>query len=277
MLCAGVLYSSLSLAHNDTQSTRLPEASQGAFALAEAQHLPSNTISPGLLPSIPMTSAGHLPSSPRAPADVVLDVLLEDLRSAEFARQSSSAALLDSLTSLAELHQRSSSSPLLEAVNDEQTNITLVSETHSRTGMIRMQQDEKSPALRTAAKRGGEGGDEEEKDEEDKEEARQPLHEQQMSQAQHQPADAAADGQLLPESYLLSSSRNLAVSPAAQVWVVTPHLKPYDVSALCLAPSRLLHSPLCLFAVKAKAGCQCSRSGILMTCLPFTSVSNRLG
>lgn len=54
------------------------------------------------------------PTSPRTTTDVVLDVLLEDLRIAELARQSSSSMLLDSLASLAEMHRQSSSSPVPE-------------------------------------------------------------------------------------------------------------------------------------------------------------------
>jgi len=48
----------------------------------------------------------------RASTDVVLDALLEDLRTAELARQSSSSVLLHSLNSLAEMHRQSSSSPV---------------------------------------------------------------------------------------------------------------------------------------------------------------------
>lgn len=54
------------------------------------------------------------PTSPRTTTDVVLDTLLEDLRTAELARQSSSSMLLDSLASLAEMHRQSSSSPVPE-------------------------------------------------------------------------------------------------------------------------------------------------------------------
>ena len=48
--------------------------------------------------------------SPRSTTGVVLDTLLEDLRSAELSRQSSSSVLLSRLTSLAEMHRRSASS-----------------------------------------------------------------------------------------------------------------------------------------------------------------------
>ena len=53
--------------------------------------------------------------SPRSTTDAVLDTLLEDLKSAELARQSSSAVLLSRLTSLAEMCRRSAcSSPVPE-------------------------------------------------------------------------------------------------------------------------------------------------------------------
>lgn len=48
--------------------------------------------------------------SPRSITGAVLDTLLEDLRSAELARQSSSSVLLSRLNSLAEMHRRSASS-----------------------------------------------------------------------------------------------------------------------------------------------------------------------
>ena len=48
--------------------------------------------------------------SPRLATDVVLDTLLEDLRSAELVRQSSSSVLLSRLNSLAEMRRRSASS-----------------------------------------------------------------------------------------------------------------------------------------------------------------------
>ncbi|DBA98927.1 TPA: hypothetical protein ACH3X1_014672 [Trebouxia sp. C0004] len=52
------------------------------------------------------------PSPSRASTDVVSDALLEDLHTAELARQSSSSVLLHSLNSLPEMHRQSSPSPV---------------------------------------------------------------------------------------------------------------------------------------------------------------------
>ena len=66
-----------------------------------------HTFSSALGPSHMSDSVLH---SPRTPTDLALDTLLEDLRSAELARQSSSSILLSKLNSLAEMRRCSASS-----------------------------------------------------------------------------------------------------------------------------------------------------------------------
>ena len=98
-----------------------------ADAMSSSSLLPSTEVrctssSPPAAEAIYSSSAqpAQSPGSPRGTTDMVLDALLEKLHSAELARQSSSAALLDSLTSLAGMHRQSSSSPVAGACSPDQ-------------------------------------------------------------------------------------------------------------------------------------------------------------
>lgn len=75
---------------------------------------PEKGLADGICASSSALGLSHMPDSvlhsPRTPTEFVLDTLLDDLRSAELARQSSSSVLLSRLNSLAELRRRSASS-----------------------------------------------------------------------------------------------------------------------------------------------------------------------
>ena len=95
--------------------TSVPQAVRTSTTLAAAEEFCSSS-SPASATELDHSSSaepGQRSASPsRVSTDVVLDALLEDLRTAELARQSSSSLLLHSLNSLAELHRQSSSSPV---------------------------------------------------------------------------------------------------------------------------------------------------------------------
>ncbi len=104
-----------------SQCTILPaEASVSDAVCASATPAAADTFcsssSPASAAEVDCSSSaepGQRSASPsRLSTDVVLDALLEDLRTAELARQSSSSVLLHSLNSLAEMHRQSSSSPV---------------------------------------------------------------------------------------------------------------------------------------------------------------------
>ena len=106
-----------------SQNSRVAAADSYCFALAapadEALQSSSSVQQDATGTHAPSTAALHsdMPfselQSPRSTTDAVLDTLLEDLRTVELARQSSSSVLLSRLTTLAEMRRQSAcSSPV---------------------------------------------------------------------------------------------------------------------------------------------------------------------
>ena len=101
----------------DDASIHKIQLSSSASAPADAA-LWSSSVAGRQAHGVPASSSAHghaetpesFVHSPRSTTDLVLDTLLDDLRSAERARQSSSSVLLSSLNSLAEMRRRSASS-----------------------------------------------------------------------------------------------------------------------------------------------------------------------
>ena len=81
-------------------------SSSSSYVQQDAEGIHASSFSAALYSDAPHFNL----QSPRSTTGAVLDTLLEDLRSAELARQSSSSVLLSRLNSLAEMHRRSASS-----------------------------------------------------------------------------------------------------------------------------------------------------------------------
>ncbi len=127
------------------------EVIQLSAVLSAAEAIQSSSAEPAAespRSSSPLSAAEAICSSsaearsPRSTTEVVLDALLADLRSAELVRQSSSTVLLDSLTSLAQIHRQSSSSGSFDSLQQSSSSPRAGSSNHD---MLRQQSSSSSP------------------------------------------------------------------------------------------------------------------------------------